>query len=167
MRAFPCSNATQSRVYVMSFEVCGLPQQYNCAVHMRTSADGWDWGDPSDIGTFVSFPDSSFFAHTPVIAAVDEVILLIGQIYLYGNGTQVPTSGGVLFSSSVTPQCQVSGQWAGHTSPVNVPWPPTQPENYCPNYSPALIVAGNTVLEVSTAYVGQTCCAFYNSSSIW
>lgn len=29
--------------YVMTYEVCGVGGQYDCAVHLRTSADGWSW----------------------------------------------------------------------------------------------------------------------------
>ncbi|MEK8169340.1 hypothetical protein NKH77_04660 [Streptomyces sp. M19] len=35
-----------SGTYFMSYEICAAAGQYVCVVHYRTSADGWDWGDP-------------------------------------------------------------------------------------------------------------------------
>ncbi|WP_322986521.1 sialidase family protein [Streptomyces sp. S584] len=36
--------------YFMSYEICNPGGQYQCVVHYRTSADGWNWGGPRPAG---------------------------------------------------------------------------------------------------------------------
>jgi hypothetical protein len=54
--------------YLMSYELCGSGLPDSCAVHYRTSADGWRWGDPADPGTVPETVDGKRLFHAPTIA---------------------------------------------------------------------------------------------------
>ncbi len=95
------------------------------------------------------------------------------QMLMLKDGSRAPNSGGAVWAGAVDAAGRVPTGWQPMAAPVVVPWPDPTPENYCPNYSPALVVVdgaagggGGTLhmLEVSTAYVGAVCCAFYNAT---
>ncbi|MFD0431479.1 hypothetical protein ACFQ60_42530 [Streptomyces zhihengii] len=51
--------------YMMSFEICNPGGQYQCVVHYRTSADGWNWGDPAFLGYRPQTVDGKYFRAAP------------------------------------------------------------------------------------------------------
>ena len=53
------------RSYFMSYEVCNNDLVHLCGVYFRRSADGWDYGDPRDLGTTVRTADGEYLRHTP------------------------------------------------------------------------------------------------------
>ena len=161
-------------LYLMTYEVCNLPAQFSCQAHIRTSVDGWDWGNPGDIGTPIMLPDGAFLAHTPVLAALQQYgastlpsIVVTAQMMLLGNGSQAPLSGGVVAILDDACADLRGVLWRTAAAPVYVPDPPN---NYCPNYSPALLVlpstAGTTLFETTTAYSGPVCQAYFNASAL-
>jgi hypothetical protein len=142
-------------LYIMSYEVCGTGvPAVECGVHLRTSSDGLNWGDPNDMGTFVKDGSGGYFLHTPVITSYGPFVpdgvrplFLTAQMYMTANGEVAPRSGGMILSS----QNGVDGPFEVLNAPVflyvNV-------SSYCPNYSPALIVLSDerTIFEISTDY---------------
>jgi len=149
--------------FIMTYEVCGVGGILECAAHMRSSSDGANWGNPQDAGTLIRGVNGEFFAHAPVLAwkppgsGDNGVLYLTGQMLFNSNGSPNSGSGATLFYSPGGTQA-----WESIGAPVPVPFPPN---NYCPNYSPALVVydsePGYSIFEISTKYVGPTCMAFY------
>ena len=51
--------------FVLTFEICGTD---GCATHLRTSADGWNWGNANDAGLRPETLDGKHFRHAPTLA---------------------------------------------------------------------------------------------------
>ena len=147
---------------IMSYEICG--STFGCDVYYRTSADGADWGDPAQPGTRIVSTDGGFFRHAPTITVVDDgtatgTIVLVGQLY-FTSGGEDPASGSTLLTNSAGG----SGAWQRADAPVQVP---DAYDNYCPNYSSALLPTadGSGIIEIATDYVGTECRAYYATGS--
>jgi len=141
--------------YVMSYEVCGTDA---CNVHIRTSANGVDWGDPNDIGPRPTTVDGRYFVHAPTLAfdATDGAngrFFLVGQ--LAGGGTP-QENGSILLANTES----TSRAWYELAAPVAVP---NAYDNFCPNYSSPLLPLdhGAAVLEIATRYDGTACNAYF------
>lgn len=153
--------------YVMTYEVCGVGGQYDCAVHLRTSADGWSWGDPSDMGTIPTSTTGQYFAHTPTVVwspggGPQGSLLLIGQLLLNADGSTSSGNGDTYFINT----SNGNGPWQAATAPVSVP---DASNAVCPNYSPTLVPldGGSRVLEVTTdTDAAGDCLAYYASSTV-
>ena len=148
---------TPGGVYFMTYEVCG---HFQCGVFARTSADGWDYGSPADLGRLVRTRDGSYFAHAPQTVwfpSEGGMLLVIGQMLYQGDGTIDPERNGrTIFRNSSR---DGSGPWVAMEAPVDVP---RSFDNYCPNYSSALLpVAGDGLLELATDYDEQRHCVTY------
>ncbi len=149
-----------SGTFFMSYELCGPAA---CTVFSRTSQDGWDYGAPANVGTKVATADGLFLEHAPFNAwtptpdAPSGALLLAGQVLFYGNGAESSQNGQVLF---VNRSPDGSGPWTLTSAPVKVP---TSYNNYCPNYSSALLPSpkGESLLELASAYNAQGNCASY------
>ncbi len=149
--------------YVMSYEICG---PLNCAVHMRTSADGLDWGNPQNLGTPVKTPDGLTFWGTPTLIWAPLAGSEKGQLILQGhtlvkNTSDQPGNGATLFiNSSGDP----AGTWAAYDSPTNIALPAGTGGNYCQNYSNAMLAldGGTQLLELASDFVnGQSCKTYF------
>lgn len=123
----------------MTYEVCG---HFQCGVFGRTSQDGWDFGDPTDLGRLLRTRDGSYFAHAPQTVWVPNdggMLLVLGQMLYKGNGTVDPVRNGrTIFRNTSR---DGSGPWVAITAPVDVP---RSFDNYCPNYSSALLPVAAT-----------------------
>ncbi|MGH8882793.1 MAG: exo-alpha-sialidase, partial [Stackebrandtia sp.] len=125
--------------YFMSFEICAPGGQFACVAHYRTSADGWDWGDPAHLGFRPETADGKYFKHAPTITwAADPdspngaTVFLIGQIFYNADGSVAPENGSAVLRNAAGGE----GPWALSASPVTV----TAPHNdFCPNYSTTLL----------------------------
>ena len=144
-----------SGTYVMSYEVCGTDA---CNVHVRTSANGLDWGDANDIGTRPTTVDGRYFVHAPTLAfdATDGAngrFFLVGQ--LAGGGTP-EENGSILLANTES----ATRSWYELDAPVAVP---NAYDNFCPNYSSPLLPLdhGAAVLEIATRYDGNACNAYF------
>lgn len=149
-----------SGTYVMSYEVCGTDA---CNVHVRSSADGWDWGDPNDIGARPTTVDGRYFVHAPTLAydATDGAngrFFLVGQ--LAGGGTP-EENGSILLANTES----ATHSWYELAAPVPVP---DAYDNFCPNYSSPLLPLdhGAAVLEIATRYDGNACNAYFARGSL-
>jgi hypothetical protein len=141
--------------YVMSYEVCGTDA---CNVHVRKSADGWNWGDPNDIGARPTTVDGRYFQHAPTLAydATDGAngrFFLVGQL---AKGGTPQENGSILLVNTEN----ATHNWYELAAPVAVP---NAFDNFCPNYSSPLLVLdqGAAVLEIATRWDGNTCNAYF------
>ncbi|MFI8165721.1 exo-alpha-sialidase [Streptomyces sp. NPDC085931] len=153
--------------YFMSYEICNPGGQYQCVVHYRTSADGWNWGDPADLGIRPETADGRYFRAAPTVAWAptpgggDGRLLLIGQRLLNRDGTVAAGSGRTILTNTRNG----SGPWSAITSPVAVPNPEV---NYCQNYSSPLLPSadGRRLLQLATDFEGSVCRAYYATASL-
>ena len=151
--------------YYMTYEVCGTGDQYDCAAHYRTSADGADWGSPTDIGPVITTATGQYFTHAPTVAWLDNGtaagrLVLVGQQFREANGAISTTSGRTVLVNTENG----GGNWFPVDAPVAVPSPP---DDYCPNYSSALLPStdGARLLEIATDYNGSVCEPYYATGS--
>jgi Ricin-type beta-trefoil lectin domain-like len=157
--------------YFMSYEVCGSRPDA-CVTHFRTSADGWQWGDPTDLGQIPQTPDGKRFFHAPTVAwaagGTNGRILLIGGLVKDSAGNIMrPASGTTIFANT---ESGVGG-WYEIPSPVAVSFSatPTSEEMVCNNYSSSLLPStdGASVFEVATKRNADGLCqAYFNNASL-
>lgn len=157
----PVVRRLPSGEYLMVYEICGIPGQYDCAVYTRTSPDGADWGDPTDPGTQIFAESGRYFTHTPTITLLPQAdgsadVLLVGQLLENPDGSTADGNGATLMLS----ENGGNGPWRELEAPVQVPdaW-----NNYCPNYSSTLLPTdgGRSVLEIATDYDENGVCRAY------
>lgn len=134
--------------YLMSFEVCGPP---NCEVHIKTSADGDNWGNPADLGERVQTAKGLYAIHTPYLTwapggSPDGQLLLSANDVLTPGGLVAAQSRRVLLAN----QNGGSGPWTLVTAPVIVP----QDGPDCSNYSSPLLTSGSDHRLLMLAAVG-------------
>ncbi|MEW2384024.1 RICIN domain-containing protein [Micromonospora sp. NPDC047707] len=148
-----------NRTYYMTYEICG--PNHGCAVYYRTSIDGIGWGVPANAGTRVRTATGRYFAHTPSITWIDNGtpngrIALVGQILRRPDGSVAPENGNAVFLNTENG----TGPWYEIPAPVAVPNPFN---NYCPNYSSALLptASGTALLEIATNYAADGVCKPY------
>jgi hypothetical protein len=149
--------------YLMSYEVCGTGEPYGCAAYTRTSADGWNWGTASSLGTRAVAANGDYFRHAPTIAvstspAPGGTVLLIGQMLDNSSGAVASGNGATIFSRPAGS----SGAWHEFTAPVQVP---DATSDSCPNYSSAMLPSadGSSLLEIASDYDGTVCKPYYAS----
>ncbi len=157
----PAKNA-----YFMSYEICGAKK---CGVYYRTSSDGWNYGDPASAGTRVETASGEYFEHAPTniwapaMVSSKGGLLVVGQVFYSADGSVSPRNGRVIL---VNKHPDGAGTWEAIAAPVEVPG---AYDNYCPNYSSALLPAANgpSLLEVTTDYDSAHCCVAYFATKRW
>lgn len=150
--------------FFMSYELCGPAA---CTVFYRTSTDGWNFGDPTHTGTKIATASGQYLEHAPVnvwspsVISSNGAIVLVGQVMYESNGSVSSYNGKVLF---VNTNVDGAGNWYTINAPVQVP---TAYDNYCPNYSSALLPAtdGSSILELASDYNNGGCITYYGSES--
>ncbi|WP_443073425.1 RICIN domain-containing protein [Streptomyces sp. NBC_01429] len=154
--------------YFMSYEICNPGGQYQCVVHYRTSANGWDWGDPASLGFRPETVDGKYFRAAPTVAwapapdgGPNGRLLLIGQMLLNRDGTPAAESGRTVLANTENG----TGPWYEIESPVRVTSPSA---NYCQNYSSPLLPSadGRQVLQIATDWDGSVCKPYYATGGI-
>lgn len=158
--------------YLMAYEICGTGDQYGCAVHLRDSADGWNWGDPAAPGRMPRTVRGMYLTHTPTIAWAPSArnstgkILLIGQLVNRRNGTVATARSGQTILVNTEGG---HGYWYEQPAPVvTKPHEVTDPDRmFCPNYSSPLLPSerGDRVLEIASEWDGNVCKAYFASGS--
>jgi hypothetical protein len=157
----PVTRTLRDGRWMMTYELCGPAR---CIARYRLSQDGWNWGDPTEVGAEIRLPNGAFPAHAPRFTVTPEGrILLVGQII-------------------ETPQLQL-GERNGRVLLVNDAGDPTTPwrtipapvpvldacsetckeHQWCPNYSSSLLTArdGGRVLEVASDWRDNACFSSY------
>lgn len=156
--------------YFMTYEICGDPVTgHKCAAFYRTSRDGWDYGSPSDLGTRIETANGQFFEHAPANIwspsplAANGVLIVVGQVLHNSDNSVAAQNGKVLF---VNPLLDGSGPWSIIKAPVEVP---NSYDNYCPNYSSALLPVQNdtALLEFASDYRAVNKCGMYFATKSW
>jgi len=142
--------------YFMTYELCNTAEPM-CSVHFRTSADGWDYGDPLDAGTTVRTADGKWMRHTPTITVSPTgSIVLAAEMLVNADGGKADGNGRTLLVNDHGG----AGPWREIPAPVAV----ASPDNHgCMNFSPSLLASpdGASVLELATDEVDGVCHAFY------
>ncbi|MCM2416482.1 hypothetical protein [Streptomyces sp. RKAG290] len=148
--------------YVMTYEICTPGGQYACVVHYRTSADGWDWGDPAYLGIRPETPDGQYFRHAPTLAwsplagSPQGRLFLIGQELVDAGGSRVAGSGRTVWVNDNG----AAGAWRAIAAPVTVE---STKVDFCPNYSSALLPSadGSRLFEIATDWNGSVCTPYF------
>lgn len=151
------------RSYFMSYEICGPVT--HCQVYSRRSADGWNFGSSGDFGTRAVSTTGQYFAHAPanIFNPVTRQVLLVGQVLYEADGKVSPENGKLVFTagsaSPVDGPSKSAGRWHTEPAPVEVPG---AYDNYCPNYSSALMVVSGGLLELASDYdAGHHCTCYF------
>jgi hypothetical protein len=149
--------ALPNSMYIMSFELCG-GNYVNCEVHVKTSADGDNWGSGlSDMGTRVQTSDGRYFGHSPYLTwspsgGPNGELILSAQREYYTNGNSTtPEDYRVLMMNT--------NLGAGNWSWMPTPFVPANTSPNCnTNYSPTLSVSadGNSVLLMTPSSIGSS-----------
>lgn len=126
--------------YVMVFEVCAQPGQYDCAAYSRTSPDGWNWGDPEEHGEIITSVNGRYFAHAPTVAWMDDgtaegKLLVVGQLVREADGSIAEGNGSTIFVNR-----NGSSSWLEVPAPIQVP---DAFNHWCPNYSSSIVPLDN------------------------
>jgi hypothetical protein len=147
--------------YFLVYEVCNLDEPM-CSIYFRTSADGWEYGDPLDLGTGVRTADGKYPRHTPnITVSPTGAIVLVAEMLVNADGSKAAGNGKTLLVN----ESDGAGPWREIPAPVQVP----SPDNHgCMNFSPSLLAStdGASVLQVATDVVDGVCHAFYATGPI-
>lgn len=164
----PMVRGLPDNTYVMSYEICNPGGQYQCVVHYRTSADGWNWGDPLSLGFRPETVDGKYFRAAPTLAwapapdgGPNGRLLLIGQQLLNRDGTPAAESGRTILANTE----KGTGPWYEIDAPVRVAAPTA---DYCQNYSSPLLPStdGRQVLQIATDWDGSVCKPYFATGGI-
>jgi hypothetical protein len=147
--------------YFMTYEVCNNDLVHLCSAYFRRSADGWDFGDPYDLGVVIRTADGKYGRHTPTVVWSAGpgrwgTILLITEMLVEHDGRISPGNGTTILAND---QLGI-GPW--YEIPAPVPVEGVDNEG-CRNFSPSLLPTpdGSSVLEVTTDYDGPVCKTYY------
>ncbi len=142
--------------YLMVYELCGRIEGVACAVHLRRSTDGWNWGAPAGRGAAVRTVDGGYLHHAPTLVWAPGGgpagrLLLVGGLLRDTRGKLArPASGETILMSTDGGH----GRWFQHPAPVRVAFSvrPDHFEVVCANYSSSLLPlsGGAGLLEVAT-----------------
>jgi hypothetical protein len=129
----PVVSFMKDGTYLMTYEVCGQPAAIDCRSYFRVSADGWDYGPPTALGSPMQDGAGRYFTNTPVhLAFPDGAILWTGQYLRNADGGSSEYNGRIIFKSeSGSP----SGPWTMVKAPVSLPTPVFRG---CEGFSPGL-----------------------------
>ncbi|MFL6074499.1 MAG: RICIN domain-containing protein [Mycobacteriales bacterium] len=158
--------------FFMAYELCGTGIPDSCEVRYRTSADGWNWGDPTDPGTVAETADGRHLFHAPTVAWIagpgaNGRLLLVGDLVKDAKGRILrPASGTTILANTENG----AGKWYEMDAPVGVSFPadPGQQDIVCDNYSSSLLPSadGASLLEVATMREANGGCgAYFNTGT--
>ncbi len=150
----------EADVWFLSYELCGPVG--HCSVYSRTSSDGWNFGDPSSFGTKILTNTGQYLAHAPanLYLPSSRQLVLTGQMLYESDDTVSPENGKVLLTNLSR---DGSGPWGTSPAPVLIP---SAFDNYCPNYSSALLPTNNSraLLELASDFDEAHLCTTYFAS---
>jgi hypothetical protein len=145
--------------YFMVYEVCNLDEPL-CSAYYRTSANGWDYGDPNDLGTAIRTADGKYPRHTPSISVGPTgQIVFASEMLVNADGSHAPGNGTTLLVNDN----DGAGPWREIPAPVPVPDPNNEG---CRNFSPSLIAGADSVFEVATDDIDGRCTALFATGPI-
>lgn len=149
------------RTYFMTYEVCNNDLVHLCSAYFRRSTDGWDFGDPHDLGTLILTADGKHGRHTPVPVwspgpGRAGTILLMTEMLVQNGGEVADGNGGTILANDN----RGDGPWYEMPAPIKVSGVDNKG---CRNFSPSLLPArdGRAALEVTTDYDHAVCKTYY------
>ena len=149
-----------SGTYFLTYEICG-PLRH-CQVYSRTSADGANFGDPTNLGTAIVSATGQYLAHTPANFYLSDAgeLLVLSQMVYEKDGTLSPQNGRLILVQKLAKGAASpgAGPWLTRPAPVAVPG---AYDNFCPNYSSALLPVRSGLLELASAYDSSGQCTSY------
>ncbi|HEY0799309.1 MAG TPA: sialidase family protein [Steroidobacteraceae bacterium] len=157
----PVSRRLADGRWMMTYELCGPA---HCIARYRLSNDGWNWGNPTQIGSEIRLPNGAFPAHAPrFTVAPNGAILLAAQLIETPALKPGARSGRVLLVNDTGDPATL---WRTIAAPVPVPDACSETckaHQWCPNYSSALLIARNgvQVLEVASDWTDRGCFSSY------
>ena len=127
--------------YLMSYENCYLGP-LDCALRIKRSPDGLDWGAPNDPGDRPQTASGQFLRHAPTFTWMpaagkpDGMVVAIGQILVDRHGRPDPSGNGKTMLVNDSPD--ISGPWRALPTPIALQKPVVL-SNGCQNYSTPLL----------------------------
>lgn len=143
--------------WFMTYEDC--LESPDCTVTYRTSRDGWDYGDPTVMGTQIKTTRGETLHHAPTNTWMASQISPNGSIIVAGQTMADASGNPSLFSGSklfVNNSRDGSGPWYLIDAPVHIATPNG---NYpCNNYSSAILPGRNlrSIFEFAGQYADYT-----------
>lgn len=157
--------------YVQVYEVCNYDPVHTCTVFMRKSEDGWDWGDPGDMGTEIVSDTGGQPLGTPTITwapgdGPNGKLIMAYQLLAGDEGGWAPGNGKTLMVNE-NPS-DLSKGWKEIPAPVQIAY---NQGNTCRNFSPSVAVTedGKSLVHVATdyeKYVGGPCEAYFGTGQV-
>jgi len=149
--------------WLMSYEVCSTDNSHVCEAHVRSSPDGWNWGDPADLGENVQLSDGEFPASTPTLTVSGKTVLLKAMRQRNSNLSFAAGDGKAIFANTNN----------GHGPWFEVPAPVTMADpgqgSQAAGYSNPLLGSadGKAVLLIATDYgADRVIHAYYGAGPI-
>lgn len=157
----PVVRRSPSGTFFMSYQVCGVTGM-GCAVHVRSSSDGWNWGTATNIGTLPTTVDGKYFVHAATILWSNTPsdlgrLFLIGQLAFDATGSLAPENGDFIMANAQ------NGVQFWYSIEAPAPVNPAPYDNYCPNYSSSMVAldGGKVGLELASRYDGSACRTYF------
>jgi multiple sugar transport system substrate-binding protein len=157
--------------YLMSYENCYLGP-LDCALRIKHSRDGLDWGAPNDPGERPETASGQFFRHAPSLTWMpaagkpDGMVVVIGQILVDKHGKPDPAgNGGTMF---VNADPNLRGPWHAVPTPIALQRPVLL-SNGCQNYSSPLLPSADgksLAMLQSDGAEDPTCRTRYGSAAV-
>lgn len=154
------------RTYFMTYEVCNNDFVHLCGIYDRRSTDGWNYGNPRNLGVSVRTVDGKYLRHTPFPAwapgpGPNGTILLISEMVVNADGSIAPENGKALVANGSLGR----GPWYEIPAPIAVAG---VNNTGCKNFSPALLPSadGTSLLEVDTDLDRGVCKTYYASEPL-
>lgn len=149
---------TANNSWLMSYEICSSDASHVCEVRVRSSADGWSWGDPTNLGEAVALADGEFPASTPTLAVVGNSVLLKGMRQRNKDQSLATDDGKAIFVNTN------NGHGSWFSVPAPVPMTDAGKATQLPGYSNPLLGStdGKAVFQIATDYgTDSTLHAYY------
>lgn len=153
-------------MYFMTYEVCNNDLVHLCATYFRESIDGWDYGDPTDLGAVVRTTTGGYARHTPYVAwspgpGPNGTILIIAEMIVNADGSIAPEDGKAILANDNLG----SGAWYEIPSPIAIDG---VNNTGCKNFSSSILPStdGKSVLEVATDLNNNVCQTYYATSPL-
>ncbi|MGQ0838000.1 exo-alpha-sialidase [Actinokineospora sp.] len=146
--------------YFMVYEVCNNDLLRLCGIYFRTSVDGWNYGDPTDLGTQVRTTAGRYPRHTPTVTVTPQgTLLLVSEMLVEPDGSLAAGNGRTILVN----EAKGAGRWREIPAPVVVAGVNNEG---CRNFSPSLLATADGVLELATDLDGGVCKTYYATGPV-
>lgn len=152
--------------YLLVYEDCNIDRKHQCRATLRSSNDGWHYGNPRATGTVVRTADGKYPLHTPTIGwsprpGKNGTVLLDSEMLANADGSDARGSGGTVLGN----ERLGAGKWYEMPAPA----PTSRPTNgHCTNFSPSVagLSGGARMIELATERVEGVCRTYYGTGDV-